>query len=415
MGFEDVRQRRREGVQKSQVKIAILVAGIGLSVPLSYAVWKYVQSSRSMVAVLDNSVEVESLINRESTEATELVALNAERLVARKPWTPELARRIFPMLRMERAFTYDDVLGCRRTSNFGMKQIFEEHPNGHFMISTNALGFSDDDLAESADIRILFAGDSQTEGVCGIRESFVNLLEVRLQARHPEASVEAVNAAMGGSNPWRYLSTLEAYSDLKPDFFAPVFYGGNDFREVMSLERLYRKRGLWNRHDVEAFTESLSKLPAGMGPVELRQLQYFSDNPGDEQIAVDVWVSLAMEMSRLCESLDIEFFPIYLPPPLAGQPEPYAPDKLAVSTHLPGLASSIDRTHLLADRFIAKLQRGGIEVLDLRPALRASQERLFWESGYHLNLKGQVHVARALDEAFSAAVASLLEGPSSRR
>jgi len=392
-----------------RAKWAVLGASVVASAGLGLWVWTHESEAAGHVTEIDSREVLEELIERESAAAKGVVPLSLDELLPRQPWTPELAEKIYPMLAWPRSFEFDPVLGCRRIAGYARFQSLEEHPEGRFRVVTNSLGLPDDELLADPELRLLFAGDSQTEGVCSSEECFINLLEGELRGRHPGRRLEAVNAAMGGSNPWRYLATLEAYAELEPDAFCPVFYGGNDFHEVMVLERFYRGRKKWVRHDTKGFARAMKALPKGMGAVELRQLEYFHDNPRDEAISIAVWSALAMEMARQCEAAGIQFLPIYLPPPLAGQPGPYAADRERVLEELPRVGERIERSHRMADDWIAALRERGVEVVDLRPALAAADERLFWEDGYHLNLVGQRVVAEALTEALEPRVLRHLE------
>lgn len=392
-------------------KKLVLIGSVIASIAIAVGMWVRAKNNAPMVEVIDNREELVELITKEA-KAKEglLIPLSADFLVRRKKWNPDLASKIFPMLRLKRAFTYDQELGCRRSSDFVMKKRFAEHPNAFFMVETNSIGLKDEEISDSAEYKILFAGDSQSEGVCGTDETFINLLEFALEEKIPDRELQSINAAMGGSDPWRYLATLEYYSRYEPDLFAPVFYGGNDFREVMALERVYRGRRSWLRTGSPDYQAGIAKLPVGMGAVELRQVQFFSENPDDVEISVMVWVSIAMEMSRKCTALGIDYMPIYLPPPLVGQPDAYAPDLELVAEHLPKVAKNIALSDEMADRWIEELRSRDVEVLDLRPALKEAEMRLFWEDGFHLNLVGHQFVADALQAAFLEHAKAHFEG-----
>ena len=121
---------------------------------------------------------------------------------------------------------------------------FDEHPQGGFLRSTNALGMREDSEAGEAavDLCVLVMGDSHTEGVCANSESLANRFEHRLRVERPDDLIEVWNVAVGGFTPANYLGTLEAYGQLQPHALVLVFYGVNDFRESLAPWRyLYRR------------------------------------------------------------------------------------------------------------------------------------------------------------------------------
>jgi lysophospholipase L1-like esterase len=362
-----------------------------------------------MTELVGDRAEYEALLEQGEIAPEEWAPVSPDVLLERETWTLELAQRFFPAIRYKRRFAYDSVLGWRRAGGLKLKCPWAEHPAGGFFMETNALGLRDGEIREEWCVRVLVAGDSQTEGVCGNRESFVNLLEGKLDPSCPSGGIDVINAALGGSEPWYYLTTLEAYKRLEPDVFVAVFYGGNDFREALRLERYYRGRPPGAVPSLARLTRGLEELPVGLGPVELSQASFLLDNPDDGAVAVQTWTALAMEMSRQCAAAGIEFLPVYLPPPLAGQPDPYAVERSEVARVLPEVGAGLDLTSELADAWIAQLTAEGVHVFDLRPAIAVESQRLFWAKGWHLNLTGHEVVARALEAELHERVGALCE------
>jgi len=361
--------------------------------------WAFKRAHRTppLQTFVDRKTAVAALTRERHAAMPELVPLRSDELIERVPWTPELAVPFIPSLGNKRAMVFDPVLGARRVGGQRKWWKLAQHPKGGYWAQTNALGMRDDPMRDSADVRILFAGDSQTEGVCGSHESFAHLLEQSLAARHPAKTVDVINAALGGTSPWYYLSTLEAYGKLKPDVFVAVFYGGNDFRGALALERYYRGRIGGHSSGMKRLTEALADMEEGLGAVELHQLRYLIDNPGDQVIAVDTWTAIAMEISRQCARAGIDFVPVYMPPPLAGQPEAYAATLEVVHDRLPEVADAVGLTNSMADRWLGELRSHGLHPFDLRPAFAAHQDKLFWTGNLHLNLDGQAVVAKAFE------------------
>src|SRR5579884_2355866 len=97
------------------------------------------------------------------------------------------AKKEFATVRKERDFyVFDPVVGFVHKARARRVYDWPEHPDHRIELRTNNLGFRDnaDTVAEKkpGTTRILFIGDSQTDGVVNNRESFVSLLESKLTA-----------------------------------------------------------------------------------------------------------------------------------------------------------------------------------------------------------------------------------------
>lgn len=302
------------------------------------------------------------------------------------------------------------LLGFRREPHLVLRAPFQEYPGGVYEIRTNSLGLRDRELPAERDLLVLVAGDSQTEGVCEIDESFVNLFERGLAAAHPERVVEAMNAALGGTGPWYYLDTLVAFLELEPDLFAPVFYGGNDLFGVITLERYHRSRGF--PRSIASFqqrqVEALEEFPVMTPTSGLNQAMYFEVNPEDVEYALAAWCSIALEMRDRCLEAGVRFRPVFLPSPLVGQPEVHRAHRERLEVFLPALLDEVALEGEIADRWISTLAEQGVEVLDLGAAFRAEPESLYWVADRHLNLHGHEVVAAALAEALTPELSRLL-------
>lgn len=377
------------------------VLGGAVVVAASALGWGVVRARRGgpLTRVIDNRADVVALQVSARGVPGSLGPLDSPGLPQRLPWTEALAEVFYPMVRENGGLhVFDPVLGIRRRPGIDLHQPHGEHPEKGFGVTTNSLGLRGPEPHADPDLRILVAGDSQTDGVCEAEESFVALLGKGLRGSAVAGSVDAVNVALGGTQPWYYLSSLEAWDFLEPDVFVAVFYGGNDFRGVLGLERVYRGRGPALPEGVEEFRERMKRLPMGMGPVELQQLNYFRANPADAEVAVEAWVAIAHEMARRCAAGGIEFLPVYLPPPLCAQPGVYGNLRERIGRVMPEVEALVDLSDALADRWIEDLDRLGIEALDLRPRTRAVEQKLFWSADRHLNLAGQEVVAEALHD-----------------
>lgn len=376
-------------------KLAILLVSLCVSALLAAEAVRLLRDDRS--ARTGAADAWSDLADAGDSPKPALEPLDPDEPLPVRPWTRKQAARIYPQIfRHGQVWMFDELLGARRRPGSHAFQKHPEHPDGGFEVAFNSRGHKDREPLERADWRVVLTGDSQTEGVCGVEESFAQRLEARLRASFQGRTIEVVNAGIGGSNPWTYLGVLETTDDLQVDAFLPVFYGGNDFSGAVGLERVLRFRGAPNDAYRREWTELEPQLPAGLGPVELVQAMYFDSNPQDEDFAVAAWVSLAVEMDRRCRARGILFRPVYMPPPLQGMPAGYAAERAALQELAPGALDSIDVSDRLADAWIAALGARGIETLDLRPAFAPQTRKLHWIPDRHLNLQGQEVVADAL-------------------
>ena len=285
-----------------------------------------------------------------------------------------------------------------RGANLEILRPFAEHPDGEFWIRTNSLGMREDDepSVDKPGLRVLVTGDSHIDGVCNNSESVPNVLE-RLSAGSESGDrTEVLNAAAGGYTFYNYLNVLESYVDLQPDVFLCIAYGGNDFAGMMQLQRFYAHRPaapLRSQHGAQVVAELTAP---GLCSQEVSQAIYFQDNPEDEAISVATCTAVALEMLSLCNERGIRLIFAYLPPHFRAQPEFYQ-DELKQAHELLDLEDSwLEVSDRIADRWLEQLRELGIETIDLRPALRESDEHAYYRSDRHLNPRGCELVGRAL-------------------
>ena len=89
---------------------------------------------------------------------------------------------------------------------------------------------------------------------------------------------------------------------------------------------------------------------------------------------------------------------VYLPPAHDVDPEGIAPLYGPVLQVLGLKIEDVRRTDALADCFLARAGELGVETLDARPVLRASDDVLYWVEDEHLNVAGQRLLGEALAE-----------------
>lgn len=387
-----------------KVRLALVAISATLGLWFALSLVPHLKPRPEVVRVMDSGIDPERILGERGRDPRLLPPLSPERLLDRKPWSPVVTAYFWPQLKGQgNDWEAHPILGARRRPHFQAYLRHGEHPRGGYPVRCNALGMRDGELLENPDLRVLVAGDSQTEGVCANNESFANLWEARLRERFPDDGVEVLNAGQGGTSPWTYLNALEAYAELKPDLFCPVFFGGNDFRGAIELERFHRQRGAGKARYRQELRERFPDLTPGARHQEVEQAAYFLANPADRGIGVEVWVALAMEMQRQCAALGCEFRPVYLPPAYNGQPQVFPIELEIVRLEWPELHAELLALDQLVDAWIAELAARDVEVLDLRPVIRAANESLYWTRDLHVNLTGNARVAGALDDAMGDA------------
>ena len=282
---------------------------------------------------------------------------------------------------------------------------FDEHPQGGFLRSTNALGMREDSEAGEAavDLCVLVMGDSHTEGVCANSESLANRFEHRLRVERPDELIEVWNVAVGGFTPANYLGTLEAYGQLQPHALVLVFYGGNDFRESLAPWRyLYRRPpGELSNADTSVLMEGDKQGIALLGQ-ELHQALGFSADPAAGNDALRLAQACGMELDRQCRERGMRFLFVYLPPPSDAQPERYRERVLKGLLSVGGDPVGLEFGNILADATLRGLDEAGVATLDLRPAFASAPEALYWNTDLHLNLRGHDLAGQLIYQAFKA-------------
>jgi hypothetical protein len=365
-------------------------------------IWVYrtVRREPQTSLVVDRREEIGALLDGDRSGSGEG---RARAGLGRRPIDAETAEVLFAALSLP-GFEYDPLLYFRPLAGLESPRKFEEHPDGGWKSRTNSLGMHDDDdpLTERPDLRVLVAGDSQTQGVCANSETVASELERRLLASGTHSTVEVLNAAVGGYGPFNYLGTIEHFRHLAPDVFLVVVYGGNDFRDLMRLQRYFARRGAASieNHDPVAIAEQLGERRRMMY-AELSQLCYFLDNPGDVRISVDTLSNISLAIARECEQVGARPVFAFLPGPLTSQPERHARD-IERFLEVSGLApEALEVNAQMAADYVAFLAANDLAHVDLRAALRAADEPLFWDTDLHLNLDGNRLVARELAAGLS--------------
>lgn len=324
--------------------------------------------------------------------------------LVREALTAELAAQFYATLKRKR-FVFDPLLYVRSKSNQEWPAKHADHPDGGWTVKTNDRGFfgTSNVREEAPDVRIVVTGDMQTVGKCAPAESWVELLQGRLQASDPERQVEALNAAQNGYNLYNYVGAIEKYRTLKPDVFVVVVFGGNDFAGSMPLYRHFGKLepGKTTPRDPAKLFAEDAELH-GAGAQEMAQILHFANNPEDVDRAKDLLVSMTAQVVIECRKRKITPFFVYLPPSLRGQPK----FTQELATHALEVAKMPERalevSGEIADSWIQFMRQNKIGHIDMRGIFRGFKAPLYWTSDQHLNLEGHKVMAQALERSIES-------------
>jgi len=323
------------------------------------------------------------------------------------------AELLFPPIQRER-YVYDEVCNFRFRANKRVDVVFEEHPAGGYSVGTNSAGFlKDAELLVDPELRVLVTGDSHTAGVCDNSENLTAVLEASLREQHAGRAIEVLNAGCGFYTFYQYLGVLERCLVLEPDVFVVVVFGGNDFLEVCRL-RHYFQRTERQKPDLDYWSrlKAFHRAVDGAGPwmsQGLSQLFYFAEMPEEERLALEATELAVKEIVELCRANDITPVFAYVPPMWDVQLERYDPEfprlREEIGLGERGLAGAEPCAQVLS-RVLDDLD---VPLADLRPAFRAADEKLYWDTDQHINVRAHALVAESLMPLVEPAARAVLE------
>lgn len=404
-----------------RLKLALLCASTCVSVIVGLVAYHAFVGRPGTVLEVDRREEISALLDaRADRRAWTLSQEGYPPALVRSAVDAEAAKPLFSALTYP-MFKYDSLLYFKRASNFSMEVQFPERSPIPYHLTTNDYGFRNDENVrkEKPDLRVLVTGDSHTDGVCTNAESFTGVLGDLLRRSRPTWGVESLNAGLGFYNPYNYLGVIERYGrELRPDVFVVTVYGGNDFHEMMLLQRYFNHRPAGRAGPrLDRYVEHLRQHPdgpRGEGAQDLTQVVYFLGNPDDVQIAIDTAASISLEIARICREEGIGLLFVYLPPASSVQFSAFA-EQYGVALDLLGIApAQMAVSERLADGWLAFLRERHLAHLDLRPLFRRARVPYYWRKDLHLNVAGHRAVAETLEplvEALSDHAARVPEQP----
>lgn len=385
-----------------------LLIGLGLAGPAAW--WAYSSradtGARSPLVLLTPHTELEVLMLEGSRpgalEDKPWIERFADSPLRRFAVDEPTANRIFGGKLKARNTVYDPFQYYARRPGLKRRVEWKEHDQGFWHLTTNGLGLRrDTELAEHADLRVLVAGDSHTEGYCDYAETYCALLEDRLGAARPADTVEVLNAGVTGHSFYHYLGSVERYARLAPQVVLVMVYGGNDFNEMLTLHHIFN--GSVRPPGPESLP-GMMKAAADIDPASLGQcfwtLKYFQMNPEEVAFALEGSVNVMREIRLVSDALDARLLVAYLPP---ATDHAWVRDREifeGIARVLELGPEDLDRTRVMAGAFLERV-REFATVVDLSELMAAGGDAYYWRTDQHINVEGNRVVAERLAEVLT--------------
>lgn len=336
---------------------------------------------------------------------------------------------------------------------------FDEHPAGALEFRRNAAGLRSDEEVPletpHGETRWLLLGDSHAEGMVTRDET----LGVRLEERASVAGLRVLNAGFRRASPYQeWLAYDRAYRQFGAERVLVLFFVGNDLIDLLrSSDRVHLvadPETEWKHaeptaaanltDDEESWSErikrplrrysaiyrALTEIPALRRSVvsatasdyrrrleaaaerepgwvwqQGNELAYFREHPDEIPIALSqldwIWRRFAAQAD---EGTEVTI--LILPTGPQVHPEAWSTTREALDQQLGLDASDWSRLDLWSDQVAESARRAGLDVLDLRPALRSAaaadpEARFYYPRDQHLNAAGIEIVTDAITEHLS--------------
>lgn len=291
-------------------------------------------------------------------------------------------------------FQKDTQAVAVHTPSLQKDELFAEHPSGRIRKQYNNKGFISAGI--TADVktpgtrRILFTGDSHTDGVVWTEENFCTLLQDTLNQTIP--FVEILNAGSGFYSFGNYGGVLQRNLYLKPDEFVVMVYTGNDFIENLFYDyqwydpfqsiRQFRARLGWRY-----------QYPLMYNSQSLAQVLYFSFYPQQEQQALAIAKENLKRIDALCRKNEIELKIVFIPS--AFDVDTGYQQKIQKAYSFTNEELTVNRR--LTTQLLQWCKAASISTVDLFDAMSPD---LFYQEDQHLNPAGNQKIARLLKPFF---------------
>ena len=291
-------------------------------------------------------------------------------------------------------FQKDSLAVAVHTPNIEKDELFAEHPSGRIRKQYNNKGFISAGITADVKIpgtrRILFTGDSHTDGVVWTEENFCTFLQDTLNQANP--SVEILNAGSGFYSFENYKGVLQRNLYLQPDEFVIMVYTGNDF-----IENLFYDYHWYNPfQSIRQFRARLGwryQYPLMYNSQSLAQILYFSFYPQQVQQALSIAKENLKTIDTLCRKNEIALKIVFIPS--AFDVDAGYQQKIQKAYSFTNEELTVSRR--LTTQLLQWCKASSISTVDL---FNAMSPDLFYQEDQHLNPAGNQKLARTLTPFF---------------
>jgi hypothetical protein len=284
-----------------------------------------------------------------------------------------------------------------------------------FGFVTNGQGLrEDEEVAERVDLRVVITGDDHVAGVCPNPRVLGNVAEGELRRRHPEVSIEVLNAGVAGYTFQNYLGVLQRSLALRPDAFVVVYSPGSDFLEALEVDRLLEPRPAGKRASAGKRPEKRpdpggaeGALPAGAMAQFLDSVVHFQERPQRSHQAFDLAVGAMLEIRRICGDAGIQLIVLQLPPATDVEWELHSAALDSARAALGLDEQQVDTNATLARALVRELERYGIAIVDLGEVFSGKGEPLYQPESFLINPAAHRLIGKLLAERLEHLAAAL--------
>ena len=324
----------------------------------------------------------------------------------------ETARKMFAGVRSGKRQKWDPISLQALKENVNLAFKWEEHEGGRVTMRTNNLGFRrDSDISPlKTSLRVFVAGDSHTDGLVNNAESFVTLLENRLNAQGDDKRYECINAGVGGAGPHVYLGMLRKALALQPDLFVAMLYVGNDFMDALYVQDHFSGRK-GTRPPYDEYQKPLDDAQKKWKETSLignsfNQCYRYKLIPDEEPLALAEVIATFDSMAKICADNHIQFVVGIIP----TKPEVDEDDKersAQIMADLNLTDTDMQANVRLHEGFAHTMRGHGFTVVDPTEAMKAGTAVYYWLRDHHLNVEGNRMVAEQLFPVVQARLENL--------
>jgi len=369
-------------------RLLALAVGVALAAPLVLWAWPRIGRTESHVGFFRAS---------ESAAAWRRPAdglLESRTGLRRWRISESAARKVLPIL--HELNVYDEHTYYRYAPHLDEVRRYPRVRGRGWRFRTDSIGLREDDeiLATQPDLRVLVAGDSNSEGVCDNADSFTNRLESLLRAERPDETVECINGAHSGFAFYEYLGTLERFLHLDPDVLVVAFYGGNDFVETLKLHHVFHGTKFPRRNE-QQIRKALA-IDRFLTPQVTMSALFFQRNPDQRYVALRAAKHVVVEIEALCEERDVQLAFVYVPPVSDVWPGVLGERLEALERELGMTLADLQVHDRIATRLIEFLRERDHHVIDMRAKFEDLPNAPYWKNEWHMDLVAQALIARHL-------------------